>query len=149
MNSRLKFRGHSKIPRWLINSGMAKDNDEDCHPRLLVPPDGQRATPHGLVNRSQDGFGAGGGSRTPYQSVVAAGALKVSRSGLIRTGRAPLDGGALAEKWPHRRQPDRSCCEKNRLTRRNTDPRKASANKAGDRAGPRKGIRSRERVVGS
>jgi hypothetical protein len=95
MNSRLKFRGHSKIPRWLINSGMAKDNDEDCHPRLLVPPDGQRATPHGLVNRSQDGFGAGGGSRTPYQSVVAAGALKVSRSGLIRTGRAPL----MAARW--------------------------------------------------
>ena len=32
-----------------INSGMAKD--QDCHPRLLVPADGQRATPHGLARQ--------------------------------------------------------------------------------------------------
>jgi hypothetical protein len=56
---------------------------------------------------------------------------------------------APMERRAHPSQRDRSCCEKNRLTRWKTDSQKASANKKGDRASAHNRIRSPDCVVGS
>src|ERR1700681_4528639 len=107
---------------------------------------------HGMLLRSIRGLSRLLANRWMEESVCLRGAegiaSKIAEQVGVSTTWAKRAADCLSKGGFIRRR-DRNCSEKNRLTRWRTDPRKASAKKAGDRVGARSGIRSLDCVVGS